>query len=211
MRNMRITIGLIAAFGLLLVQNAVAAGPSPGAVVTAAAQAVKVKRSLVPLVDYVDWEWNYNFLEPQIRTARGFSSAKVMREHYLERLENNGEYVLQKIMEQQKAEKSKGENIDLTPVRKLKDELRRQRQTLLKRIDAISYIVVGEKIDGDEAVITVKKMQAGGFETGEVHARRTRGRWLLKSASFLNPTHMSPTNSSPVGAFLTPERALVQL
>lgn len=182
----------------------------PAVTVNRAVEKMKQTGSLSALIDYIDWDFRYSEIAHEERQARGISSAKALRAHYLQRAEANGREIIERLQREAESAPPEYRRSLAGSLTKVKEELRRQEEEFSRALQATDYVVQDVKFESDtKATVSIERRNGAAIKTVTLTLHRGDGSWLMESAAALNPLPII-SEGTPVGRLPEPVAVLGQ-
>ena len=178
---------------------------SPEDTVRSIIDEIRLKQSLVPIAERMDWQKQFDAIPQEHRKVLGFSSAESMKNYYIGIAESHGQNMVDRYKE--KEEKA-------TPERRLEakkfrvlveDTLRQQRAEFVERVRGTAYDVGPATIQGNAATLTLTKSFADESNVYTIELTKSDDGWLVVQGADLNPLPKGFGTNTPIGVVLSPD------
>ena len=152
---------------------------TPETVVTEAINRIKVKRSLEPLQDSIDWQSVYEKVDSGEREVLKVRNSEELKKRFLEDhisgAEKDVELFKEGLSKNKKKLSPEEQSLKEQNLRVIDEELRQQKLKMSKLIEETSYEILGSEINGEEAIVKLRKSYSGQTEEIEIPLKKVSG------------------------------------
>ncbi|MCB0343645.1 MAG: hypothetical protein KDD66_00935 [Bdellovibrionales bacterium] len=187
-------------------------GLSPDDTIRDAVKRLKDSKSLLVLLEYVDWDKAFKKLPPDELVVMNLRNGEDYRLYVYtkiatpkESLEQEAKAFLQTVPEAER-ERIDRDRLNVT-VSKMAADMKVAFDKVRETFVNASYTIGKSRIEGDQAYVTVTSNLEGPMETGEVLMEKNGNKWLFPSLEvFLGPNEERPVRMQSMEELLRAPR-----